>query len=565
MLTNYYTLRALVEEWAPRLTHSTVVDSYSQNKGSLVLVFETPDEQKWSLNASVQAPNRHLFMYAGANRSRKNVVDVFTKLRNQQVTGLRLADRDRLVTLRLASGDAVYFAIYGPQANVFFQDGPSRHLSSFRGLSATLPKVRPAPPEPSPSEIEAQLRAGRPLKSLLPLFPSAMIDELWNRAGGTEDPGQLSRALSEMILELEHPQPLVYWKEGRIPFYSTIELHSMRSLADGGPNRSVGSSSEKELLTPPFAQDAGLLSKDLGVGLETFDSVDAAVCVCARRRLAITRFSGLYDPLIRTIQTRTSAAKERLSRVVSELNKPSRSEWHEKLGHLLMAQPHVYCAGSDEVWVMDLISGGPEVQIPMDPNRSAIENATRYYEKAKAARMARAASKDRLQALQKTASELEKLLDEAVRLNSEEGVVQFQSKHEAWLRTLQTGSDSEDSIPYRRFVLDEGYEVWVGRNAKQNDQLTLRDARKYDLWLHARGVAGSHTVLRLRGREDKPPKRIIEQAAAIAAWFSKARPSALVPVIVVERKYVRKPRKALPGAVVVEREKVILVAPKLPE
>lgn len=537
MLTNYYTLRALIDEWAPRLAHSRVVDSYSQHKGSLIVVFETPESQKWSLNASVQAPNRHLFMYSGVSRSRKNVVDVFPNLRNQEVSGLELAERDRLVSIRFFSGDVLHFAIYGPNANAFVVQASSLQVSSFRGTVLSIPELRPAPPEPTEFEIEAHLRSGRPLKSLLPLFPATLIDELWTRAGSTQDPRRISGAISEIIQELNHPQALVYWSSDRKPLFSTIALHSISS--DFQASSSEGA-------------------------VEKFNSVDEAVCVCARRRLAITRFSIRYDPLLKIIQSRSETAQNRLGRVIAELNKPSRSETHENMGHLLMAQPHKYQSGSSVAIVPDLISGGADVEIPMDPLLTAIENATQYYEKAKAARAAREVSKDRLQALQKTATELQKLLDGALNLKSEEEVAAFETQHSSWLKTLQTGNDLEDSVPYRRFVLEEGYEVWVGRNAKQNDQLTLHDARKYDLWLHARGVAGSHTVLRLRGQGDKPPHRIIEQAAAIAAWFSKARPSALVPVIVVERKYVRKPRKSLPGTVVVEREKVLLVEPKLP-
>ena len=104
----------------------------------------------------------------------------------------------------------------------------------------------------------------------------------------------------------------------------------------------------------------------------------------------------------------------------------------------------------------------------------------------------------------------------------------------------------------------------MGKNAKQNDALTFRYAQKHDLWMHARGTPGSHTVLRLPGRHSQPSPRVLERAASIAAYYSKAQGSALVPVMVTERKYVRKAKGAPPGAVVVEREEVLLVEPKLP-
>jgi len=529
VLTNYYTLRALVDEWTPRLDAATVIDSYSQHKGSLILVFETSQGQEWSLNASVQAPNRHLFMYSGSNRSRKNVVDVFGHLKGQRVSAIAIADRDRLVTMTLESGDCIYFAIYGPQANVYFEKASSGITTSFRNTVSAPPPVRSAPPIPTAGQIEERLRQGKNLGSLLPLYPNVLIEEVWNRAGGTEDPVQLERVISSMEKELEHPGARIYWKENRQPLFSTIQLNHREEQP------------------------------------EVVDSVDYAVCLCARRRLAITRFSGKYDPLVRSIKSRTLQARKSLDRIQEEIAKPGRADQHEKIGHLIMAQTSSHHDGESEMTVLDWLGDGLEIRVRMDPNLSAIENAQRYYEKAKASRLAREKSVERLQGVRKTAESLENLLQDVLKLDSVEEVEQFQHKHAAWLKTLHTNADDSDSIPYRRYVLDEGYEVWVGRNAKQNDQLTLKDARKFDLWLHARGVAGSHAILRLRGREDKPPKRIVEQAASIAAWHSKARPSALVPVIVVERKYVRKPRKALPGAVVVEREKVILVEPGLPE
>ena len=89
-------------------------------------------------------------------------------------------------------------------------------------------------------------------------------------------------------------------------------------------------------------------------------------------------------------------------------------------------------------------------------------------------------------------------------------------------------------------------------------------ARPEDLWFHARGVSGSHVVLRRGGRKDAPGKRVIEQAAAIAAYFSKARTSRMAPVAYTEKRHVRKPRKAEPGLALMTREKVVMVEPRLP-
>jgi hypothetical protein len=119
---------------------------------------------------------------------------------------------------------------------------------------------------------------------------------------------------------------------------------------------------------------------------------------------------------------------------------------------------------------------------------------------------------------------------------------------------------------YRRIDLDAHWFVIVGRSNFENDEITFRVAAPTDLWFHAHQVPGSHVVLRPRGGGGgAPPGRIVEIAASVAAHFSKARHSGLVPVIYTQRRYVRKFRGANPGQVVCEREKMLMVPPRLPD
>lgn len=540
MITNYYTLRALVSEWKPRLQGATVADCYSQQKGSLKVVIQDQNSKFWTLNIGLQAPHRHIFMYSGSNRSRKNVVNVFERMVGQRIENIDLADRDRLISIQLASGSYLYVAVYGPKANVFFEEkelggkedfrvDPQRAVSAFlTSKNTSIPDVRPAPPLPDVGMVENALSKGGSIAKLLPLYPPDLIAEIWHKTAGQEDPQLLVRAINEVESLLARPEPVLYWDENRNPFFSTIRLQHRTE--------------EPEIC----------------------ESFDAAVRLCARRRLAISRFSGLYDPLLRSIRAKYDQASKSLSRVKSAMAQPDRSEAHEKAGHLIMAQLAAYQPGREEIEVLDWMDDGQPIKIKMDARLTAVENASVYYEKAKSARTARKVAEERVSNLEKESAELLELLNQVENLQTEEEVLQFKDRHANLLAVLDGLPSGGDTIPYRRFYLSQGYEVWVGRNAKQNDDLTLKDARKFDLWLHARGVPGSHTILRLKGREDKPPASIIEQAASIAAWFSKAKTSSLAPVIYVERKYVRKPRKALPGAVVVEREKVIMVEPHIP-
>ena len=106
--------------------------------------------------------------------------------------------------------------------------------------------------------------------------------------------------------------------------------------------------------------------------------------------------------------------------------------------------------------------------------------------------------------------------------------------------------------------------IFVGRDGSDNDRTTFDFAKPYELWFHTQQCPGSHVVMKFPNKSFEPSKREIEEAAAIAAFHSKARNDTLVPVVYTERRYIRKPRKAKPGLVTVEREKSIMVVPTKP-
>ena len=126
-------------------------------------------------------------------------------------------------------------------------------------------------------------------------------------------------------------------------------------------------------------------------------------------------------------------------------------------------------------------------------------------------------------------------------------------------RARSDSRKSEGPEP-RAFRSSDGLPILVGRNGPGNDHLTWRLARSHDLWLHAQGVPGSHVLVRLE-KGKPPPPRTLREAAQIAAYYSRARGQVKVPVDYVLRKYLRKPKAAAPGVVLLTQEKTIVVRP----
>src|SRR5258706_2819454 len=118
-----------------------------------------------------------------------------------------------------------------------------------------------------------------------------------------------------------------------------------------------------------------------------------------------------------------------------------------------------------------------------------------------------------------------------------------------------------ENLPFHEFEF-KGFRILVGRNAEGNDKLTLKYSFKDDLWLHAKDVAGSHVLIKYQSGKNFP-KDVIEYAAGLAAYNSKRKNESLCPVAFTPKKFVRKRKGDPAGMVVVEREEVILVEPKL--
>jgi len=123
----------------------------------------------------------------------------------------------------------------------------------------------------------------------------------------------------------------------------------------------------------------------------------------------------------------------------------------------------------------------------------------------------------------------------------------------------------EERFHPRRYQTEAGWTVVVGRSNEENDYVTHRLGKQDDYWFHAHGVPGSHVLLKRDGRKDNPSQKTIREAAAIAAFFSKARHSSRVPVIYTLKKHVRKPRKAKAGLALCSQEQMVMVAPRNPE
>ena len=482
-----------------------------------------------------------------AGRPRSNVATLFESLIGETIAAVDMNPSDRILMFELGRNRRMDIHLYGSRANVFLvSKGPDgehiedafKRSAKFQGESPPLPKELPK------SELKDALKDDdvstvleKRLSRLRPRLGKPLIREWILRAGIDGDVTgalpedsveRLESALTALLSDLEAPSPALYHARDD-------EIFSLVPLT--------------YLETPPD---------------ETFQSVDDGVRTTVRHRAGVTRLESERGPLLRALERASERARRSADQLEKAVSTKSRADEYERWGHLLMANPNRKIEG-DKLTVADILTDGEEIDLPVKSDLTAIANAERYYAKARNLRTERATLDERLKEAHEDAATLADLLSEASAIGSVKDVERFRKSHTVALRRFIGGRSeaAPEPVPFRRFRVG-GFDVWVGRNARENDRLTFDHASPHDLWFHARGVGGSHVVLRVPGRKTVVGKPIKLKAAAIAAWFSSARGSGLVPVIVTERKYVSKPKGSDPGAVRVHREDVLMVEPQLP-
>lgn len=264
----------------------------------------------------------------------------------------------------------------------------------------------------------------------------------------------------------------------------------------------------------------------------------------------------------------TRSAKNRTERKlalrVQELGATEDREEDKRRGDLITANIWRMKPGMESVTVEDFYQpDAPEATISLDPRKSPQQNAAAFYKrytKKKTAREHLTALIVENRAEAEYLASIEAELDRA-QTQGDLDVIRQELIKAGYIREGKTkGKRREKPAQPLRFVTSAGLEVLVGRNNLQNDELTLRTARRTDLWLHAQKLHGSHVILRCEG--EMPDEQSVYEAACLAAFYSEGGQAGHVAVDAAMARFVKKPAGARPGMVVYTNQRTIMAEPK---
>lgn len=295
--------------------------------------------------------------------------------------------------------------------------------------------------------------------------------------------------------------------------------------------------------------------------LQRFPSLNAALAFAAT--LVPAPRTTLHYDTYRRVKSELEKLERKLLLLQQELAESQQAENYRVSADLLMASLHRLQPGQQSVAVTDYFQPQPdgslmETQIALDPSLSPMENVQRYYKKYSRAKRAQELIQVQIRQCREDISYLETialpLTDNATQQEVQE-IVQELADAGYFQPAKKNRIYSRPSEP-RHVNLASGSILFIGRNNRQNDLVTFKMAQPNDLWFHTKDIPGSHVILRSNGPTQTAD---LEKAAQLAAWFSKARFSANVPVDYTLRRQVKKPAGAKPGFVIYEKQKTLWV------
>lgn len=592
------TILFLARELEKSLRGCRVLKSHDQRSGSAIFLFAKGKERK-TLEFHGN-PSMQLLYISPSTGKRGKISGAFSErfsraAEDARVLRVKTADGDRVIRIDLAgvfrdtlNNRRMFLTFYltGSGSNILLEDEETGNRICSLHPPGKLPQV--------PAFL-------LPLEGGLPeiFFPQMIDKKEVTRSLHAGDEHSLAKALRPAVYGGSYPLAF----EIAIETFKEIERkfseHS-RDLIGSEPVLLVSSAVERtreklenmELLGEPIAvrtrqlPGGGTFFPVPASSLMGFDDAeiirDSSISVLQKRifdlaastnigaagEVKAARDADRAAGIVTSLRKLKKKLHKRLSKQENDLEESKNAGSFREMGELLLSNAHLDLKGRLHVDLERLSGEGGVLRINLDPSQTTAMNARRYFKKARKL-------KDRVDITNRRKSETESLilrvgeLLDGLEIGDTPGLIEAaktileQESPSRGIKAATHKTDTSRSV-FKQYNLQTGWELLVGKTASDNDILTFKIAKPGDLWLHAQGTTGSHAIIPCTGKKTPPPADVIRKAAEIAAFFSAAKHSALVPVAYTERRFVRKIRRAPPGTVTFSRVKTLFVTPLNP-
>lgn len=521
MHQNYYFLKQLAPRLNQEINEKKFIEAFSQEKDEIVLVFAESElgetlNKPFFIKATLRSDFACLSFPEKFDRARRNSINLFTNLYQQHIIHVRVFVNERAVEIIFKSGEVLVLKLFGNRSNLvsFTKDGAVNQLFNNK-LATDLTLSLDTMDRPIDQSFDAFLKADSRFEPLFPTFGKLINKHLNALIKEMRLPEERWIIIQDVLKQLENPT-----------FYLTrIELVPVLSLL-------------------PLGEITGQYQ-------DPIEALNAYYYAFIR----LTGIEKEKGEILRILRKRIAQTDNYLENTFRKLVELEEGTKNDEIANIIMANLHLIPERAESVELYDFYRDQP-IRIRMKKDLTPQKTAEGYYRKSKNEKIEIARLHDSLQARE---SEKEKMLGYLRSIES----IELLRELRIFIKSNGLAGGNTASVEQAdlfKKVEFSGYTILIGKNAKNNDLLTKQYAHKEDLWLHARDVTGSHVVIKNQSGK-KFPAPVIERAAQLAAWHSKRRTDSLCPVIVTPKKYVRKPKGLPDGAVVIDKEDVIMVVP----
>lgn len=313
------------------------------------------------------------------------------------------------------------------------------------------------------------------------------------------------------------------------------------------------SNKKKEFFTPlPYESISG--------EKQSFDSLSILLDYFYAGKAEKDRAKQQGSELIHKVTTEKKKNKSKLVKLKKTLTDTADAEKYRRNGELLTTFLSQVPKGASSVELANYYENNAVLTIDLNPALSPNQNAQKYFQKYQKLKNAVKIVKQQISQTEREIAYLDSVLSQLELAGPMDiDTIKEELIQEGYIkkRNLKKRSKETKSLP-EKFYSQDGTLILVGKNNLQNDQLTLKLAKKTDIWLHAKDIPGSHVII----KADQPTQETLVDAAMLAAYYSKYRLSSQVPVDYVAVKHVHKPNGAKPGYVIYENQKTLFVTPE---
>jgi len=518
---NYYFLKQLAPRLNQELTGKKFIEAFSQEKDEIVLVFAESQvdevlQNPFFIKATLRPDFACLSFPDKFDRARRNSVNLFTHLYDQPILHVRVFTNERAIEIIFKSGEVLVLKLFGNRSNLiaFDKDGTVNQMFNNK-LATDFTLSLETLDRPIDQSFEAYIKYDLRFEPLFPTFGKLVNKYLNGLLKDITIPEKRWEIVQSVLNQLNNPV-----------FYITkIELVPVLSLLEIG---------------------------------EVINSYQDPIEALNAYYYAFIRLTGIEKEkaeILRILKKRISQTDNYLENTFKKLVELEEGTKNDEIANILMANLHQIPERAESVELYNFYNDQP-IKIRLKKDLTPQKTAEGYYRKSKNEKIEIARLHDSLQARE---NEKKKMEDYVKSIES----IELLRELRTFIKSNGLSGGNTPSVEQAdlfKKVDFMGFSILIGKNAKNNDLLTKQYAHKEDLWLHARDVTGSHVIIKHQAGK-KFPAPVIERAAQLAAWHSKRRTDSLCPVIVTPKKYVRKPKGLPEGAVVIDKEDVIMVVP----